>query len=75
LWGYRLSYTPISITAPVTVDVGPANATQLVIPSAGQWRVMALAYDAMGRLSAPGNAVTVTIFVDAAHVYLPLILK
>jgi hypothetical protein len=75
LWGYRLSYTPISITAPVTVDVGPANATQLVIPSAGQWRVMVFAYDAMGRLSAPGNAVTVTIFVDAAHVYLPLILK
>jgi hypothetical protein len=36
---------------------------------------MVFAYDAMGRLSAPGNAVTVTIFVDAAHVYLPLILK
>lgn len=66
LWGYRLSYTPISITAPLTVDVGPANATQLVIPSAGQWRVTASAYDAMGRLSAPGSAVTITTAVDAA---------
>jgi hypothetical protein len=75
LWGYRLSYTPISITAPLTVDVGPANATQLVIPSAGQWLVTASAYDAMGRLSAPGSAVTITTAVDAAHAYLPLILK
>jgi hypothetical protein len=75
LWGYRLSYTPMSITAPLTVDVGPANATQLLIPSAGQWRVTTFAYDAMSRLSAPGSAVTVTITADAAHVYLPLIRK
>jgi hypothetical protein len=75
MWGYRISYTPMSITAPLTVDVGPANATQIVIPTAGQWRVTAYAYDAMGRLSAPGSAVTITITVDAAHVYLPLLLK
>jgi hypothetical protein len=75
LWGYRLSYTPISATTPVTLDVGPVNAAQLVIPSAGQWRLIVSAYDAMGRLSAPGSAVTITIDVDAAHVYLPLILK
>ncbi len=75
VWGYRLSYTPISAAAPLTVDVGPANATQLVIPAAGQWRVTASAYAAMGRLSAPGSGLTITIAVDAAHVYLPLIRK
>jgi hypothetical protein len=75
LWGYRLSYTPISATTPVTMDVGPANAAQLVIPSAGQWQVTAFAYDAMNRLSAPGSAVTITITVDASRVYLPLIRK
>ncbi|CAG0935826.1 hypothetical protein TFLX_04676 [Thermoflexales bacterium] len=73
LWGYRLQYTPLTNTLPVTVDVGPANATQFVIPSAGQWQVTAFAYDAMGRLSSSSNAVTITVFVDAVHVYLPLI--
>jgi hypothetical protein len=75
LWGYRLRYTPISMTVPITMDVGPANATQLVIPAAGQWRVTAFAYDAMGHVSTAGNAVTVTITVDATRVYLPLIRK
>ncbi|MBE7550045.1 MAG: fibronectin type III domain-containing protein [Anaerolineales bacterium] len=75
LWGYRLTYSPVGGGTPLTVDVGPANATWLLIPRAGQWRVTVAAYDAMGQLSSASGSVIVTTSVDAPGVYLPLIRK
>ncbi|MBE7549990.1 MAG: hypothetical protein HS126_02790 [Anaerolineales bacterium] len=60
---------------PLSVDIGPANATWLLIPRAGQWQVTVAAYDAMGRLSPASGSVIVTTSVDAPRVYLPLIRK
>jgi hypothetical protein len=75
LWGYRLTYMPLAGGTPLTVDAGPANATWLLIPRAGQWQVTVAAYDAMGRLSPASGSVIVTTSVDAPGVYLPLIRK
>jgi hypothetical protein len=75
LWGYRLSYAPAAGGTPITVDVGPANAANLLLPSAGQWRIRIAAYDAMDRLSPFSNFVTVTTTVDAAKVYLPVLVR
>jgi hypothetical protein len=75
LWGYRITYVPVGGSTPLMVDVGPANATWLLIPTAGQWQVTIAAYDAMGRLSPASSPVIVTTTVDAPAVYLPLILK
>lgn len=75
LWGYRLTYTPLGGGAFVSVDVGPANAASLLLPTAGQWQVTVAAYDAMGQLSPASSAVTVTTSVDALALYLPLVVK
>lgn len=75
LWGYRISYTRVGGGASFTIDLGPANATWLLIPTAGQWQVSIAAYDAMGRLSPSSNSVIVTTTVDAPAVYLPAISK
>jgi hypothetical protein len=55
-------------------DAGPANAALLLIPTAGQWQVSVAAYDAMGHLSPASNVIIVTTTVNAARVFLPLIL-
>jgi hypothetical protein len=75
LWGYRLSYAPAAGGTAITADVGPANAANLLLPSAGQWRIRIATYDAMGRLSPFSNFVTVTTTTDAARVYLPAMVK
>ena len=75
LWGYRLTYSPAGGGAAISVDVGPANAASLLLPTAGQWQVTVAAYDAMGQLSPASSAVTVTTTVDASAVYLPLVVK
>jgi hypothetical protein len=64
LWGYQVSYVPVSGGAPQTYQVGPANATILTL-AAGEWQVMVRAYDAMGNLSPPGS--------NTGQVYLPVI--
>ncbi len=74
-WGYRLTYGPVGGGTPVSRDIGPANATALLLPTAGQWRITVAAYDAMGQLSPASSAVIVTTAVDAPAVYLPLIIK
>ena len=60
---------------PRSVNVGPANSTGLLIPTAGQWQVTVAAYDAMGQLSAASSAIIITTTVDAPAVYLPVIMK
>ena len=57
------------------MNVGPANSTVLLIPTAGQWQVTVAAYDTMGNLSPASDAVVVTTMVDAQAIYLPLIVK
>lgn len=75
LWGYRLIYSPVGGGTPSSIDIGPANATSLLIPKAGQWQVTIVAYDAMGQLSPAGNTITITTTEDAPAVYLPLLIK
>jgi hypothetical protein len=75
LWGYRLTYIPLAGGTPLTIDIGPANAAWLVMPTAGQWQVRVAAYDAMRRLSPASSSVIVTTNVDAPGVYLPFIRK
>jgi hypothetical protein len=75
LWGYRLSYRPVGGGAPLTLDVGPANATELLLPQAGQWEISVTAYDAMGRLSPASNSVIVTTTTNSEQIYLPLLRK
>jgi hypothetical protein len=75
VWGYRITYVPLGGGTPFSVNIGPANSTDLLIPSAGQWQVTVAAYDAMGNLSPASNSVVVTTTVDAPAIYLPLIVK
>ncbi|MFN8459756.1 MAG: fibronectin type III domain-containing protein, partial [Anaerolineae bacterium] len=75
LWGYRISYVPVGGGATLTTDVGPANATWLLIPTAGQWQVRVAAYDAMGRLSPFSSSIIITTTEDAPGIYLPIIMK
>jgi hypothetical protein len=75
IWGYRITYVPLDGGPPRSVNVGPANSTRLLIPTAGQWQVTVAAYDAMGHLSPASDSAIVTTTVDAPAIYLPLIVK
>ena len=75
VWGYRITYVPAGGGTSLSVDVGPANSTALLIPTAGQWRVAVAAYDAMGNLGPASSSVIVTTTVDASAIHLPLIIK
>ena len=75
MWGYRITYVPVGGGTPFSMNVGPANSTVLLIPTAGQWQVTVAAYDTMGNLSPASDAVVVTTMVDAQAIYLPLIVK
>jgi len=75
LWGYRITYVPTGGGTPRGRNIGPANSTVLLIPTAGQWQVSVAAYDAMGNLGPAGSPVGVTTTVDAPAVYLPVITR
>jgi hypothetical protein len=61
---------PVSWT---TIDVRRANATELLLPGAGNWRIALNAYDAMGNAGAASAAVVVTTMGTTWHAYLPTV--
>ena len=73
LWGYRVSYARSGSGVSYTLDVGPANSTSLLLPSAGKWQVRVQAYDAMGQPGPLGNSVVVTTSLDLPQVFLPVV--
>jgi hypothetical protein len=75
LWGYRITYVPVGGGTPRSRDIGPANSTMLLIPTAGPWQVSVAAYDAMGNLGPASSSVIVTTTVNAPAVYLPVIMR
>lgn len=72
LWGYRLIYQPAGGGTSAFVDFSRANATRLLLPSAGSWKVSVAAFDAMGRVGPASAPVTVTTSVDGRRVLVPL---
>ena len=73
IWGYRVSYRPAAGGSTVTLDVGRANATTLVLPRAGSWRVSVAAYDAMGQLGPASAEIVVTTTVAPRQVFVSLV--
>jgi hypothetical protein len=73
LWGYRVIYQPSGGGQTWTVDAGRKNAREMILPWSGSWQIQVRAYDAMGNLSAPSNAVIVTSLADAHLIHMPLI--
>ncbi len=73
LWGYRVRYQPSGDGQTWVVEAGRKNALNIILPWIGSWQVQVLAYDAMGNLSQPSAAVTVTSTTDAHLIHLPVI--
>ena len=72
LWGYRVSYQPVSGGPITSVDARRQTTFNVLLPSAGAWRVSVLAYDAMGQLGPASSVITVTTTADAHLVFLPV---
>lgn len=76
LWGYRVSYRPVTgmqATAVTTVDVRGANSASILLPSAGTWQLSVADYDAMGHVGPASSEVSVTTEVNARQTHLPFV--
>jgi hypothetical protein len=69
--GYRIRCQPQG-GASVTYDVGRANATRVVLPTAGTWSISIATIDAMGKVGPFSAAVPATTTANARQVFLPL---
>src|SRR5581483_1281352 len=70
--GYRIRYLPQGGGAGGTYDVGCANATRVVLPTAGAWSISVATIDAMGKVGPFSAAAPATTTANARQVFLPL---
>ncbi|GAB4108714.1 MAG: hypothetical protein OHK0022_60600 [Roseiflexaceae bacterium] len=75
IWGYRVTYQLSTGGVATTIDVGRSNATTLLLPSAGIWRITVAAYDALGQTGALSVAANITTSAAAHQVFVPVALR